>query len=214
MTTPKDALPELPEPFYWRWDNSETGGHGFHPIQGHGNPAWAHLYRWSAVFSADQMQAYATEAVRAALAAMASKPAESFKAGNEFAPFHPDASHVSPDYRDGWNHCFQAALASRQEPAGAVPEGFSVVKLSQCAYRTKRGAIYGGTTCDAGTTPLFEILEVRDMAAAPQPAEREPMSDEQQRIVACMDLWAEAVGLPTYSKLAGTGNAAGQEAKG
>lgn len=39
---------------------------------------------------------------------------ERWKLGNEFAPFHPDASHVSPDYRDGWNDCHRAALAVAQ----------------------------------------------------------------------------------------------------
>lgn len=39
------------------------------------------------------------------------KPAQEpqWKHGNEFAPFHPQASHVNPDHRDGWNACFKAA---------------------------------------------------------------------------------------------------------
>lgn len=37
-----------------------------------------------------------------------------FKVGNEFLPFHHQASHVSPDWRDGWNACYQAAIASRE----------------------------------------------------------------------------------------------------
>lgn len=38
-----------------------------------------------------------------------------------FEAFHPDASHVTPDYRDGWNHCHaaaQAELARLREDAG------------------------------------------------------------------------------------------------
>lgn len=35
-----------------------------------------------------------------------------WKFGNEYRPFHPQASHVRPDYRDGWNDCFKAANAS------------------------------------------------------------------------------------------------------
>lgn len=31
-----------------------------------------------------------------------------WKLGNELAPYHPDASHVEPRYRDGWNACFVA----------------------------------------------------------------------------------------------------------
>lgn len=34
-----------------------------------------------------------------------------WKCGNEFAPYHPAASHVDPDYRDGWNACFAASRA-------------------------------------------------------------------------------------------------------
>lgn len=40
---------------------------------------------------------------------------QQFKSGNEFLPFHPQASHVTPDYRDGWNACFQAALDLKSE---------------------------------------------------------------------------------------------------
>jgi hypothetical protein len=34
-----------------------------------------------------------------------------WKSGNEFAPYHPSASHIRPDYRDGWNRCYAAAQA-------------------------------------------------------------------------------------------------------
>lgn len=37
-----------------------------------------------------------------------------WKCGDEFLPFHPSASHVNPDYRDGWNACFAAGLAARE----------------------------------------------------------------------------------------------------
>lgn len=35
-----------------------------------------------------------------------------WKVGNEFLPYHPSASHVRPDYRDGWNDCYKVAAAS------------------------------------------------------------------------------------------------------
>lgn len=38
-----------------------------------------------------------------------SKTTPRWKCGNEYAPFHPSASHVSPAYRDGWNDCYIAA---------------------------------------------------------------------------------------------------------
>lgn len=35
---------------------------------------------------------------------------EGWKLGDEFAPYHTDASQVEPGYRDGWNACFRAAM--------------------------------------------------------------------------------------------------------
>lgn len=32
-----------------------------------------------------------------------------YKSGNEFLPYHPQASHTPPDFRDGWNACFSEA---------------------------------------------------------------------------------------------------------
>lgn len=56
-------------------------------------------------------------------AADPSTPAAGWKVGREFLPFHPDASHVPPEYRDGWNACYQAALdsvARALPPAGVA----------------------------------------------------------------------------------------------
>lgn len=36
-------------------------------------------------------------------------PVVAWKFGNEFAPYHPQASHINPDHRDGWNACYRAA---------------------------------------------------------------------------------------------------------
>lgn len=43
-----------------------------------------------------------------------------WKVGNEFSPYHPSASHCSPDYRDGWNRCYQAAQSALQAQAEEV----------------------------------------------------------------------------------------------
>lgn len=32
--------------------------------------------------------------------------------GSDFLPFHPDASHINPGYRDGWNACHTALAAA------------------------------------------------------------------------------------------------------
>ena len=39
-------------------------------------------------------------------------PPAGWKVGREFLPFHPDASHVPPEHRDGWNSCYAAAVES------------------------------------------------------------------------------------------------------
>lgn len=39
---------------------------------------------------------------------------------DEFLPFHPGASHIGPDYRDGWNACFKAAQAALAAPVPAA----------------------------------------------------------------------------------------------
>lgn len=39
-----------------------------------------------------------------------------WKSGNEFLPYHPSASHVPPDHRDGWNRCWLAARAAAGAP--------------------------------------------------------------------------------------------------
>jgi hypothetical protein len=47
-------------------------------------------------------------------------PGQEWKCGNEFLPFHPQASHVEPAYRDGWNACYQASIKAALR-AGYVP---------------------------------------------------------------------------------------------
>jgi hypothetical protein len=48
-------------------------------------------------------------------------PSDQYKLGDEFKPFHPQASHIPPGYRDGWNRCWLAArAASPQEAPSAL----------------------------------------------------------------------------------------------
>jgi len=49
-----------------------------------------------------------------------SKPSGPWKCGDEFLPYHPSASHCSPDYRDGWNDCFKSAQQRLAENAEIV----------------------------------------------------------------------------------------------
>lgn len=72
--------------------------------------------------SGRRMNEVATDPAKAS-AGPASAPASGWKVGREFLPFHPDATHVPPEYRDGWNACYQAALDSvgrALPPAGVV----------------------------------------------------------------------------------------------
>jgi hypothetical protein len=43
-------------------------------------------------------------------------PGQQWKLGDEFLPFHPQASHVPPDYRDGWNRCWWMAVTRQLPP--------------------------------------------------------------------------------------------------
>jgi hypothetical protein len=44
-------------------------------------------------------------------------PGQVWKLGDEFLPFHPQASHVPPEYRDGWNRCYWMAMARAERIA-------------------------------------------------------------------------------------------------
>jgi hypothetical protein len=62
-------------------------------------------------------------------AAIPAAPREGeWKCGNEFLPYHPSASHVNPDHRDGWNACYRAALATG---AAHVDANFKTFTLTQ-----------------------------------------------------------------------------------
>jgi hypothetical protein len=45
-------------------------------------------------------------------------PGQRWKQGDEFLPFHWQASHVSPDYRDSWNACYRAMQANKAQGMG------------------------------------------------------------------------------------------------
>lgn len=43
------------------------------------------------------------------LSARQAAPDGQWKCGDEYLLYHPDASHVDPAYRDGWNDCYRAS---------------------------------------------------------------------------------------------------------
>ena len=72
-------------------------------------------------------------------------PPQVWKCGNEYLPYHPQASHVPPDYRDGWNACYRAApqqplrVLTRKEavacfePNGWAHETAAAIQRKFCA---------------------------------------------------------------------------------
>ncbi|WP_457325100.1 hypothetical protein, partial [Roseateles sp. P5_E11] len=70
---------------------------------------------------------------------------DQWKAGNEFLPYHPQASHVSPDYRDGWNACYRAAKAA------AGPAEPTIQQLAAGAHYPQ---VYGWTNPAPNAEPV------------------------------------------------------------
>ncbi len=54
-----------------------------------------------------------------------------WKLMTEFLPFHPSASHVSPEYRDGWNYCYLAAKAEIDKVCEAIEGSLWVVVAAE-----------------------------------------------------------------------------------
>jgi hypothetical protein len=84
---------------------------------------------------------------RAAIPAAPS--AGEWKCGNEFLPYHPSASHVNPDYRDGWNACYRLALTQPttvqqaghcERQMGCVCGGDTQAVRERCGNWVKGGA--------------------------------------------------------------------------
>lgn len=65
-----------------------------------------------------------------------------WKVGRELAPFHPDASHVEPGYRDGWNACYAVAAAEIEKLRAAVTALAEIVqykRVNLARYCEERG---------------------------------------------------------------------------
>lgn len=85
-------------------------------------------------------------------------PSSAYKLGEEFKPFHPSASHVRPEWRDGWNACFVAAIAALEaEPQGWRP-------ISEAPKDGTRIILTNGNTVAEGEWLHVEpfVKEVRD----------------------------------------------------
>lgn len=60
-----------------------------------------------------------------------------WKFGNEFLPFHPRASHINPDYRDGWNACY-AAMTEQSATGEPVAAPQAVEAMREALERIAR----------------------------------------------------------------------------
>ena len=72
-----------------------------------------------------------------------------WKLGDELAPYHPQASHVPPDYRDGWNACYRAWAAL------AAPDDARVCIWDDCG----NDAIYCEGHAKEYSAPLVDLLK-------------------------------------------------------
>lgn len=64
---------------------------------------------------------------------MSSGEQKAWKYGNEFLPYHHQASHVNPDHRDGWNACYRAAIAEREADRALMREALEALELGRDA---------------------------------------------------------------------------------
>ncbi|MES2910554.1 MAG: hypothetical protein V4718_04145 [Pseudomonadota bacterium] len=94
-----------------------------------------------------------------------------WKQGDEFLPYHPKASHIGPDHRDGWNACYWACIAASQAGRAAEP----VAEIGSDA-----------TLYWVGSRPVAEIFRKHGLKkgdklyAAPPLEVREAMSEDEQ----------------------------------
>lgn len=74
------------------------------------------------------------------------------RAGREPYKFHPQASHVSPDYRDGWNAAIDAVARSAQPAPARVPQGWVCSKCG--THRFKEACPLGHSAALTGQCPM------------------------------------------------------------
>jgi hypothetical protein len=85
-------------------------------------------------------------------------PDQQWKLGDEFLPFHPQASHVPPDFRDGWNRCYEAAFK-----ATAVPPRLQALALATEDLCTIVGRKPDGTEHVLGHGPMQPKMKAREL---------------------------------------------------
>lgn len=114
----------------------------------------------------------------------------SWKVGNEYAPYHPQASHCPPDFRDGWNACYEAgraftkpptspaiaALARSPEPAPTLPSRVDAILaaidkiMETINQRREPGWSYRNTITTNREHIREQCAAIKADLAAPEPA--------------------------------------------
>lgn len=82
--------------------------------------------------------------------------AQQWKRGNEYAPYHPRASHVDAAYRDGWNACYEAAQAAIAQPVQPALQPLTAKTLSDAFQVFASGFdTFGNEWQDMGADEYF-----------------------------------------------------------
>jgi hypothetical protein len=113
--------------------------------------------------NADDMGLPPAPKVEAALRAPAERSWKQLK--DEFLPFHPDASHVPPDFRDGWNACYR--LATPQPPTPQAPAATHIPTEEQIGKHVLRA---GDCPPDSQVLLVSSVKRLQARAAAQAPA--------------------------------------------
>jgi hypothetical protein len=91
-----------------------------------------------------------------------------WKSGDEYLPYHPSASHVSPEHRDGWNAAYFAAPqpADTQAIIDRALEAASARCMALCATSMSPNAVHSAATAIRGMIgkPLPEIGSPRGVS--------------------------------------------------
>ena len=106
------------------------------------------------------------------------------KTGDDFAPYHPNASHIEPGYRDGWNACYKMAEAEIERLRAELER--ERMRLAACGVvadaNTQESAAkaremhdeYHSASCDAVARTVDREMQLR--------AERDALKEDAERL--------------------------------
>jgi hypothetical protein len=92
-------------------------------------------------------------------------PSNEYKCGDEFKPFHPAASHIPAEYRDGWNRCWLAAR-SRSTAINNIAKARHVRLLAAAGKSVEETAAETGVS-EAMVSDIRRGRSWRELSASP-----------------------------------------------